>query len=237
MMKTQNATKLFILLFALAGLASCDKGQETAEFEVTGDVFISKRIINAETKYARSFYAYGNQPMTSVEVTLSEGGVLALSEADETLRTWIDLPTLADFETIVPEDGIFDFTVVNEDIEHTVSDIVEFTDPDIPTIDSVKYTSQTVYVGWESASGADRYIVQMVDENNELVFIGQLLNSDFVKYVIADASGTWNQNPEFGITYKVEVHAFFFEDNATVENYQYNVNEVTIASEDVVWGN
>lgn len=237
MITTQKIGKLLILLFVLGGFASCNDKQETAPFEVTGEVIMVKRMLNDQVKYARTFFAYGNQPMSSAEVTLAEGGTIQLTAADDTKRTWQKTPTIADFSTTMPNTGLFDFTVVNEDIEHVTTDMLVVNDLGFPTIDSLSYNSGTIHVEWQDVAAAQGYLVRMVDENYESVFVGQLLNTSYNTYEIANGSGVWNKTPEDGKTYMVEVHAFVFEEGSTNENYLYNADELTIASHDIIWGN
>jgi len=237
MISIQKIGKLALVLLVLGGFASCKDEQETAPFEVTGEVILIKRMIDDEVMYARTYFAYGNQPMQSGEVTLAEGGTLPLTAADDTKRTWQKTPAIVDFSATVPVIGQFDFTVMNEDIEHMVSDVLEFNDLGFPTIDSAGYNNGTIRVEWQDVANADSYLVRMVDENYELVFVGQLLNTNYTTYEIASNSGVWSKTPANGETYMVEVHAFKFEDGATNENYLYNANDLSIASKEVVWGN
>jgi len=235
MITTQKIGKLLILLLVLGGLASCNDDQETAPFEVTGEAIMIKRLLNDQVMYARTFFAYGNQPMSAGQVTLPEGGTLPLIPSDDNKRTWQNTPTIADFSTTLPEVGMFDFTVTNEDIEHTVSDVLVFNDLGFPTIDSLGNNGGIVQVEWQEVAAAEGYLVRMVDENYESVFIGQLLNTNYTTYQIASDSGVWSKAPVAGETYMVEVHAFVFEEGATNQNYLYNADEIAIASRDIVW--
>lgn len=236
MITTQKIGKLLILLFILGGFVSCnDDKQETAPFEVTGEAIMIKRMINDQVMYARTYYAYGNQPMTSGEVILPEGGTLPLTASDNTKRTWENTPSFDDFSTTVPEVGMFDFTVTNEDIEHTVFDVLDFNDLGFPTIDSLKNNIGSIRVEWQQVEAAQAYLVLMVDENYESVFIGQLLTTDRNTYEIAPDSGVWSKSPVNGQIYIVEVHAFAFEDSATNQDYLYNADEIAIATGSIVW--
>ena len=233
----QKIGKLFILLLIVAGLSSCGDDTETAPFEVIGEVIIAKRMINEETNFARIYYAYGNQPMASATVTLPEGGTIQLSAYDGTKRTYLEEPSIEDFSTELPEIGQFDFAVVNEDIEHTVTETLEFNDLPFAIIDSVGYSNQMVHVEWQSADDADSYHVRMVDDNYEPVFVGQLLNNTVSVYEITLSSSGWAGTPEQGKTYGIEVLAYKYEDGLTTGNdYLFNVNDLSISSKEVIWG-
>lgn len=232
----QNSGRLLLGFFLLLGIASCDKENNIEAFEVFGDVMIIKRMDGEYSTFARSYYAYGNYPMSSALVSLPEGGSITLTSPDETLRTYLKEPEINDFGSEPPITGQFDFTVVNEDIEHTVSDQLTFNNLPYATITRAEYTAGAIMVEWETATGADNYSVRLVDENNEIVFIGYLVASDINIYQIANGNGTWQSTPETGVTYTVEVHAFDYEEDATTSNFDYNINEISIATENVVWG-
>ena len=237
MITIQKIGKLFILLLVVAGLASCND-DETAPFEVTGDAIIVKRKINDEIRYARYLYAYGNYPMTSAKVTPPEGGEITLESLYVNNYTYADIPDTSGFTTTLPDIGQFTFTVVNEDIEHVVNESLSFNDLDIPVIDSISYSNQTIFVGWElpATDKPDSYLVVLVDEDYESVFSGVLLSNTADRYVIANQSGTWAKTPVNGETYMVEVHAFKYESGFTADNYFLNANDLSIASAEVVWG-
>lgn len=236
MVTIQKIGKLFILFLIVAGLASCNDDENVAPFQVIGEAVIVKRVINQETQYARYFYAYGNQPMASAEVDLPEGGSITLSAADQTEYTYYDLPELADFTDTVPPVGQFEFTVLNQGIEHFDTETLEFNDLAIPVIDSVSYSNQTVYVGWElpDSDEPDNYLVRLVDGENNIVFSGVLLPNTSEKYVIAASSNGWLETPEQK-AYKVELYAYKYEDGFSGNDVLYNVNDISIASTDVVW--
>ena len=232
----QKIGRLFLVFLLLAGIASCDKNKNIEAFEVFGDVMIIKRMDGDQSYFARSYFVYGNYPMSSAQVTLPEGTTLVLNSPDETLRTYLKEPAIADFGGEPPMTGQFEFTVVNEDIEHTTTDDLTFNNLPYATITRAEYSAGAIMVEWESVEGADNYLVRMVNDNYEEVFKGYLLAPNVNIYKIAANNGYMPISPENGETYTVEVNAFDYEEGATQQNSDYNVNEISVATTTVVWG-
>ena len=242
----QKIGKLFILFLIVAGLASCDDDSELEEFNYYGDVVLAKRMLNNTIKYSPMYYAYGNRTITSAEVSLPEGETVSLSQSSYSSATFYDLPDISDYSEDTPDFDSYTFTIVNDGIEYTTTDILENdTLISIPSIDSVSFSYNTyeeVYVEWELPDDnepdnePDSYLVRMVDKDYETVFTGFLLDNTQSTYKISDGWGSFDQTPIEGTIYTVEVHAFKYENDATTSDYLYNVNTVAIASEDIRWG-
>lgn len=236
MKNMQKIGQLALLFLVLTGMLSCNKDNNTEDFEVIGDVMIVKRMIDDQTYFERSYYAYGNYPMKDVSVSLPEGGNISLQATDETLRTYLKEPGIADFLSAPPITGNFDFSVTNEDIEHTVSDELVFNNLAFATITSADYDGGAVTVEWTPADNAENYLVKIVDVNYVPIFTGFLLSNTVSKYQTSSSAGVWDKTPETGTTYIVEVHAFEYDDEATIQNFVYNINEISIATKSIVWG-
>ncbi|MDB4582228.1 hypothetical protein N9164_03680 [Draconibacterium sp.] len=238
MNKVQNFGKLLMLFVIITGVISCDKNEANITFEVIGDVFISKRLINDEEHFAHVYYAYGNQRISSATVTPQGGEEIELSPLDANEYTYGIQPTPEDFSTEFPGIGTFDFKVVNEGIEHSTSDMLLFDNLEIPHIDTVEFNSvsQTVMVEWETVSGAQSYIIKLTKDNGDIIFIGQLLNDLATVYEIDSNLGSWFEVPQYGITYNVEVHAFLYDADADYSDYMYHIQENSIGNMKVTWG-
>lgn len=237
MKKIQKNGLLIMISILLAGISSCDKDNNIAAFEVFGDVIIIKRMVGDQSKFARSYYAYGNYQMSSAEVTLPEGGTIVLASPDESKRVYLKEPAIVDYENEPPTTGNFDFTVVNEDIEHTVSDQLVFNNLAYANITRAEYTAGAAMVEWESVPDADNYVVQMHDTDNNIVFTGFLVSPANHIYQISANNGAWETTPVGGGTYIIEIHTLEYEDGATSANSEYNINEISISSQSIVWGN
>jgi hypothetical protein len=225
----ENIGKLFIILLTVSGLASCNDDPETAPFEAIGDVSLMKRMINDEIRYTRMYYVYANQPMASAEVALPEGGSLTLDPADQTKQTYFYEPSVMDYTTTVPTLGLFDFSVVNEDIEHVITESASSNDLGFATIDTVSVNNNMVHIEWQSVDGADAFQIRLVDENYNVLFSGDLLNSAQSVYEF-----TPTQPLETGQNYRIEVNTYSFEQDAGT-SYLYNFEEIAISSFEVTW--
>jgi len=226
---------LFILILVLTGVTSCNK-DNTEAFEVKGDAIIIKRMLTGEDMYASALYAYGNYQMSAVSVITPNEQTIILTAADENKRAYLKEPGIADFSTTVPTTGLYTFYVTNEDIEHTASDVLEFNDLAYPTITEASYDGGAITVVWDPVDGASNYMVKLVDTSFKTVFTGYLLTSSSSIFQIQNGMGTWNSTPVSGETYFVEVHAFEYDTEATSSDYTYNINEISIATETIVWG-
>lgn len=234
----QKIGKLFIFALLIAGLFSCDDDDDLGEFNYFGDVILAKRSVNDTTAYACMYYAYGNRTISSASVELPDGTTVSLSASSYSSTTFYDLPDISEYSTTSPDLGEYSFTIENEGIEYTTTDTLETSSLEIPVIDSVSYSAEEVYVEWELPDDdePDSYLVRMVDDDYETVFVGVLMNNTVYAYTISSASGTFSQTPVDGETYMVEVQAFQYEDDASSSNYLYNVNNMAIASTEVTWG-
>lgn len=237
-MKIAKLKQLSTALLLGAFLWACDDGESTAPFQVIGDVFVVKKQINGETRFARAYYAYGTYPITSAEVLTPDQQKLTLLQSENGGRTHYKEPANNDFTTNMPPEGTYTFSVINEEIKHTATDILNFSNMDIATIGSTSYNQvqQVLTVNWDAVENAESYLVKLVDSNGNTLFLGTLVNSSRLSYVIGTNTGAWTGSAESGKSYTLQVLAFKYEDAATSSNYQYNIEEATIAEKDIIWG-
>lgn len=233
MKQIQKIGQLILFVLILLGFNSCDKKDNIAAFEVFGDVMIIKRMDSDQSKFARSYFAYGNYPMSSASVSLPEDGTITLTSTDEKLRIYAKQPTPADFSSDSPMIGSYEFTVVNEGIEHMVTDQLTFNDLPYANITGANYNSGAIMVEWETVSNASKYEVRLVNSSNELLLKSSLLPDNSTLFQIKD---NFLIAPESGKTYTVEVRAIEYEEDATDGNLDYNINEISIATTSVIWG-
>jgi hypothetical protein len=229
MITLQKIGKLLILFIIVTGFAACNDDTENDNFDAIGDVSLIKRMINDEIRYTRMYYVYANQPMASAEVSLPEGGSLTLDPADQTKQTYFYEPSVMDYTTTVPTLGLFDFSVVNEDIEHIITESASNNNLGFATIDSVSVNSNMVHIEWQSVDGADAYQIRLVDENYNILFSGDLLNNTQGVYEF-----TPTQSVEIGQNYRIEVNTYSFEEDSGT-SYLYNFEEIAISSIEVTW--
>lgn len=239
MITIQKIGKLFMMFLIVAGFASCNDDNDTEPFDAIGEVVTIKKMdMEADTVvYARAYFVYANQPMSSAKVSLPEGGTITLTDTDANKRTYFSEPDSADYSTDAPEAGNFTFTVVNEDIESTYAETTELKTFEIPEITEVTPTvgSGIIAVKWNKVTNADSYVVRLQDDEGETVFVGTLLSSSVDNFQIAASTGTFTKQLITGDTYTVDLRAILYEDTATNSDYLYNIEMVSVASQDFIW--
>lgn len=230
--------KILIVVFLVSGLYSCDEESGTLNFKIIGDVLVLKKKVNDATVYAQAYFAYGTEPMTSAEVVTPGGNSIALLPLDQLQLTWAKEATANDFSTNLPQVGSFKFSVVNEGITHEASDLLVFDNIDFPVIDSTSYSTfnQTMTVEWQAVEGANHYMVKLAKPDGTIIYFSNLLFNNVLSFEIDTNLGSWTEYPVDGGTYSLEVHAIKYESEANQTEYAYQVQEVSIAEKDIVWG-
>lgn len=238
MNKILNYKIVLIVLIVFAGFTSCLK-ENKKEFDVYSDVYTLKKLVENEIVYANVYYVYGNQNMKSAKVTTPDGGTIQLQITAETVFSLSKEPTETDFSTNPPKVGNYQFEVTSAD-DATIqnNDLLEFDDLMIPVITKSNYEdiSQTLEVTWIKVPGADGYVVKMLETDGDYVYLGYTLNGDATSYGITMNVGNWFDTPGFGNTFKLQLHAFKYEAGAAEEEIVYNLQEISIAEKNIIWG-
>lgn len=233
MMKIGKTLTIFLIV---AGFFACSDDDNSVPFEVIGDVYVIKRNIDNEAKYAIAYAAHGNQPMSIAKVSL-QGSEIILSPTDESNRTWNKIPSLSEFTTTIPDDSNYQFLVVNEDINHDATDLLEFDNIDTTKIESVTFVNEGLSVEWESNPLAERYRVLLVNDMEEIVFRSHSLLKEQKQLIFDDptANGTWTESPTVGQEYSLELHAYRYETDAISEEYNHEIQEIVVSKTTIIW--
>jgi len=228
-----------IALFMVVTFTACMK-DTNPQFDIMGDVFVTKKMINDETQYAPSYFVYGNLGMTSATVTLPNGGGTVDLDGTSGSLTYQKVPAELDYSTEMPDEGDYFFEAVstkNETLQ--VSDELQLDDLAIPAIDSIVFiTTSTVQVYWNSVSGADGYFLKITDAGGEDVFLSYSLDANTTSYTIMDGSestGNWKKTIEMGQMYTIQINAFSYDADANQNNNVYNIQEVAIGQSQLTW--
>ncbi len=238
--KTKMSFKTVLLsLFVVAILASCNDEKNESAFEVSSDVYIIKKKIDGSEMYGVACYAYSNKVLESAIVTPPGGSEIELSPVNESVNTRAKEPQESDFSPSLPDGGSYLFEVTSaggETIQN--SDDLELDDINVPVIDSLKFNGGDLsfYVGWQSVSGAEAYVVKLLDNSDELMFVGLTLDSEVTDYNVRQETGTWLKQAYAGDTVAVQVAAFTFDSDATNLNFAYNLKEMAVGETKVIWG-
>lgn len=240
-MKTKRFLKstLFVLLAGLV-LVSCN--DDEVAFEVHTDVLVINKKVGDVVKKAPAYYAYGNKSLKSASVAFpGNSDTIPLAVHPGSSFTFMKEPVAADFKDVPPAEGNYKFTVIagsGEELEMT--DAFDYTGLPLPQItkDTFSGSPASLLVEWAAVTGADGYFVKMLDTDEKLIFSGKIVTSTTLKYVVsgAAASGAWNETPETGEPYILQVNAVVYDADATSSNREYNVSEISIGEKQIVWG-
>lgn len=233
MKKYRIAGMALLMIFTFTACLNDDDPQ----FEIVGaDVYIIKKKVNDEIKYAPTYYLYANQGMTSVTVTVPNGGGTIDLDGTAGGVVYGKEPADADFSTTIPEEGNYLFTAVSSKSETlTANDEFEMDDLAIPVINSLEFVSGSLEVSWNEVSGADGYYFRILDASGDLVGSIYSIDNDVTEYTITGSTGEWEQTPSAGEIYTIELNAYSFDSDATQYNSGYNVQEIAIGQSQITW--
>lgn len=238
MQKMKNYRNAVIFVLMALTFASCFK-QTDPKFEITGDIFVTKKLVNDVVQYAPSYFVYGTAGMTSATVTLPNGGATLNLDGTYGGITYSKEATISDFSENTPEEGSYLFEAVstrNETLQ--TSDQFQLGNLDIPVIDSVKFMSDGILrIGWNKATGADGYYIRILDAEGNIIFISYGVNNQTTYYDIDESgnTGKWEQNVSSGETCTAELNAFSYDSDATQSNGGYNIQEVAVRQTQLTW--
>ena len=233
--------KLFPVLILVFLFTSCNNDADNANFEVFADAYIVKKLMDDEVKTAAAFYAYANADIASVTITppIDGGETFELSRSPESSYTFFKEPDAADFKTELPPTGTYQFDVRNTRGENILrEDVLEAPDLDIPVIDSTSYQSESLslQVNWQSVPGADGYVVKLLNSEGLTIFISYAVVPTAEELVINSTSGNWATQASPGDNLTLQVQVFAYESGATNEINIYNIGEIAIGEQEIIWG-
>jgi len=209
------------------------------QFDILGDVFVTKKMINNEVLYAPSYFVYGNLGMISATATLPDAGGSVDLDGTTGGLTYSKEPSEADYSVNMPAEGNYLFEAVSsKDETLQASDQLQLDDLAIPEFDNIEFVStSTLQVSWNAVSGADGYYIKIVDNDGTDVFLSYSIDKDVTEYTIleSDATGNWDQPASSGQTYTIQITAFTYDSDATLNNSGYNIQEVAIGQSQITW--
>ena len=234
MVKIGKALTLFLIV---TGFFACSDDDNSAPFEVIGDVYIIKRTINDEVKYANAYVAWGNQPMSLAEVTVPGGATVTLAAASGVMNTYFKEPGLNEFSTSDPVEGNYQFLVINENIPHESTDLLDFDNIAFTPVSSAVITNNVLSVQWETNSVAEGYQIRLIDQNGDVAFFSVALPEQMTRLDIGTntATGSWYETPVAGNVYTIEFLTIRYEDDATSLDEAKNIQEIAITEQEIIW--
>jgi hypothetical protein len=233
--------KLFPVLILIFLFTSCNNDADNNNFEVFADAYMVKKLMDDEVKTAAAFYAYGNADIASVTVTppIDGGEPFELSRSPESSYTFFKDPVVAEFRTELPPTGTYQFDAKSTRGENILrEDLLKTPGLDIPVIDSTRYhpESLSLQVNWQSVQGADGYVLKLLNAEGLTVFISYAIVPTAEELVINSTSGNWETQASPGDNLTLQVQAFVYESDATNEINIYNIGEIAIGEQEIIWG-
>lgn len=229
---------LVILTLGLS-FTSCNKEEEEKPFDALGDAFYIHQVIDGEVKTAVAFYAYANNFVSSASVTHPGGTTTSLQNGLNLSYTWLKEPETSDFTTEYPQDGSYQFEITSEKGETLQAvDLLEIDSLGMPEFNKTEYDDESFSyeVEWNETVNADAYLVKVLTDQQQVVFVGFLIDNSATKYIISQNTGSWDQSPVTDETYTLQLLAYSFEESVEEANYTYHIQEISIKEQEVVWG-
>lgn len=241
-MKSKQFFKsLFFILILNLVIASCTKNDNNDAFEIYADAYIVKKLVNNEVKSAAAFYVYANSGIASVTVTppINGGEPFELSRSPESSYTFFKEPDATEFETGLPTEGTYQFNATSTAGENIIKDdLLEIIGLDIPLIDSTSYHPEnfSLTANWESVQGADGYVIKLLNSSGITIFISFAIAPTVKEFTINSNSGNWEIQANSGDNLTLQVQAFAYDSDASTDLNIYNIGEISIGEQEIVWG-
>ncbi len=178
-MKAKRIFRNTFLLFTTAiAVVSCNDSE--VPLEVLTDVYVINKKIDTVVKSAPAYYAYANQPMSSVTVTIpNNGGNVELESSPGSMNNMAKEPKDSDFKTTAPIKGSYAFTIKGMNGETLqVPDVVNYENLSIPQFTKIKFsgTPFILELEWNIITNADGYFVKMFDLEGKLILADIILS-------------------------------------------------------------
>jgi len=243
-MKTKRMVwkSLVAVVLGSVVVTSCIEDPEPAPLDAVPDVFVQKIVQDSVEMYGLSFWVLGNKSLDSVTVKGPGDATWTLEEDPSGDRVFSLFPEDEDYTDSLPDDGDYTFTVKStqaDEVAITVKDKLEDDELDRVVIDSTKFNSSKLEIFWQEVDDTDGYYVRLYDDSDKLIFMSSILDDDETDYNFGLSDTGWSNSgdkAQNGETYRVEVMAILYESGTNSTNRDYNVQFISIASTEIVWG-
>lgn len=243
-MKTKRLIWKSVAAFVLGSivLTSCLEDPEPVALDAVPDVFVQKVVQDGIEKYGLAFWVLGNKALDSVMVEGPDDETWALEEDPAGNRVFSLIPDEEDYTDSMPDAGDYIFTVQSTQADEaalTLKDELEDDELAAVVIDSTKFNNLKLEIYWQEVDGADASYVRLYDDTNDLIFMSSRLDGDETDYSFGIADTGWansSNKANNGETYRVEVMAILYESGSTSTNRDYNVQFISKAAAEIIWG-
>ena len=232
---------LFAFLMVSVFLNSCIDDPEPVALDVLPDVFIQKISDNGTEKYGLAFWVFGNKDLEAVTVDGPEGDNWTLEQDPSNTRIFNLYPETAEFTEVIPAAGEYEFTVTSTQVDEeplSASDELDADELGILLIEGTEYINSQLKTTWQAVDDADNYLVRLYNDSGDILFVGPQLADNKTDFTFGNASDGWlnsAQLAETGEAYNVAVLAILYESGVT-SGKEYNIQCISIATEDIIWG-
>jgi hypothetical protein len=243
-MKTKRLILKSVAIFVLGSVVftSCLDDPEPVALDAVPDVFVQKMVQDDVEKYGLAFWVIGNKALDSVMVEGPDDGTWALEEDPAGNRVFSLIPDEEDYTDSMPFAGDYIFTVQStqaDEVALTLKDELEDDELAAVVIDSTKFNNLKLEIYWQEVESTDAYFVRLYDDSDDLVFMSSGLDNDETDYSFGLTDTGWantSDKAQDGETCRAEVVAILYESGTTSTDRDYNVQFISKASTEIVWG-
>jgi hypothetical protein len=228
-----------VLISAL--LTSCMDDPEPIALDAVADVFLQRITEDGEAKYALAFLVIANKNLDSVTVEGPDEVTRVLKKDNTSSQVFSIFPKTNEYTGSLPEIGDYEFTISGTQADEapiTVKDALKNEMLGELVIDSVRFFNNRQEITWETLADAEGYVVRLFDESDDMIYASTIIDENENEYVFGVSTQGWVSSTvraEEGQTYRLELLAILYESGSTT-NKDYNVQFISIASTEIVWG-
>ena len=229
-----NSFKIIFIALLSLSIFSCNKKDDEASG--IGDAFIVSKRIGSNDVYGLSINAYTYSSFKSVVAlsTAQEGKTYNLKSIQGFKTNFSYETPDAEYTTAKPLASTFDFTAIFENgVTDEFQDMLSGKVLAMPIIDTCQYnaTKNLIRLTWKPVTDVESYSINIID-GSSLLFGSTELPKTITGVSISKNVDGWVSAPVAGKTYKVRLFAYLYE----AEKNTYNLQAVSIAESEVVWG-
>ena len=241
-MKRKILKSITTLVLSSAVMTSCLEDPQPVMLDALPDVFIQKVMEDSVPKYGIAFWLLANKDIHSVTVSGAGNGDWSLESEALNSRVFSLFPGPGDYTDSIPDPGDYLFTVTSaqaDEAPKTFTDKLEETVLEGMIVDTVYFEEGKLNISWQSNDPADAYYVRMFDESNKQVFLSPQIENAETAYSFGLYDTGWTDpgnKAADGESLRLEVIAMLYESDTNSANENHNVQCISIAPLEIVWG-
>ncbi len=240
----RNRKLIFTALLALLAVTfnACLDDPEPAALNVVTDVYVQKIVQDGEEKYGLSFWVFGNKEIQTATVDGPGDETWTLNQDENNSYVFNLFPETEQYTDSMPRSGNYTFTVTStqsDEVPATSTDVLENNELDAILIDSIEYSDSKLKTEWAVVENADAYVVRLYNESDALIYVSPAIAGNKNNHSFGTTDPGWTnagKKAETGKTYRLELLAILFESTSLPTNREYNIQFISVASAEIVWG-